>query len=257
VSELESAIADAGALLVRAQKYRRGAGPEGRALGREALALGDAARRLHRHGALDDAAARALLGDARALAGRLRGLVAEIRSGPDYRAAKTAHAAGDRAALTRLLPAIFAGLEPAGAPSDLFAPVAWLRRGRLRSSTDVVADVLAARAEGLVAEGDDLSAGADGDLPAVTLLAEPPPGEPIILRVPPGALALHVHRLVDTGELLVHAPRVVVPGALVRLARALELDEELRVAIAPREWERFRDDVTAGLRGAAVPIETV
>ena len=119
VTELESAIADSGALVVRAQKYRRGAGPEGAALLGAALALGDEARRLHRRDALDAAAAAPLLAEARALAERLQALLAEVRAGVDYRAAVVAHRAGDRATLVRLLPAIFAGLEPAPAPGDL------------------------------------------------------------------------------------------------------------------------------------------
>src|SRR5437870_2399153 len=95
VGELEAAVADTGALLVRAQKYRRGAGPEGSALAREALALGDAARRLHRRDALDAAAATRLLDEAHALAARLRALIAAVREAPEYRAAVAAHAAGD------------------------------------------------------------------------------------------------------------------------------------------------------------------
>jgi len=78
VTELESAIADSGALVVRAQKYRRGAGPEGAALLGAALALGDEARRLHRRDALDAAAAAHLLAGARALAERLQALLAEV-----------------------------------------------------------------------------------------------------------------------------------------------------------------------------------
>ena len=141
VTELESAIADSGALVVRAQKYRRGAGPEGAALLGAALALGDEARRLHRRDALDAAGTARLLAEARALAERLRALLDEVRAGPDYRAAVAAHRAGDRAALARLLPAIFAGLEPAPAPGDFFAALAWLRRGRPRPAEEVVGEV--------------------------------------------------------------------------------------------------------------------
>src|SRR5437773_495493 len=89
------------------QKFRTSAG------------RGDEARRLHRRDALDAAAARRLLAEAGALAERLRALLAEVRAGADYRAAVVAHRAGDRATLARLLPAIFAGLEPAPAPGDL------------------------------------------------------------------------------------------------------------------------------------------
>src|SRR5439155_1551428 len=105
VTELESAIADTGALVVCAQKYRRGTGPEGAALLGAALALGDEARRLHRRDALDAAGAARLLAEARALAERPRALLAEVRAGADYRAAVAGHRAGGRARLARLRPA--------------------------------------------------------------------------------------------------------------------------------------------------------
>ena len=254
VTELESAIADAGALVVRAQKYRRGAGPEGAALLGAALALGDEARRLHRRDALDAAGTARLLAEARALAERLRALLDEVRAGPDYRAAVAAHRAGDRAALARLLPAIFAGLEPAPAPADLFAALAWLRRGRLRLAEDVVAEVLAARTEGLAGEGDDLSPGADPELPAVTLRSDALPTEPLVLRLPAAALPAPVLRLVESGDYLVHAARLPAPVAL-RLAARLETDEDLRVELAPADYARWRDAVARALAAAGVPVE--
>ena len=254
VSELESAIADTGALVVRAQKYRRGAGPEGAALLGAALALGDEARRLHRREALDGAAARRLLARAHALAERLRALLGEVRAGADYRAAVAAHRTGDRASLARLLPAIFAGLELAPAPGDLFTPLAWLRRGRLRPPEDVVGEVLAARAEGLEGEGDDLSPGADSELPAVTLRSDPPAAEPLVLRLPAAALPAPLLRLVDSGEYLVHTARLAAPFAL-RVAARFESDEDLRAALAPADWARWRDALARGLAAAGVPVE--
>src|SRR2546428_13399258 len=98
VTQLESAIADTGALVLRAQKYRRGAGPEGAALLGAALALGDEARRLHRRDALDAAGTARLLAEARALAERLRAPLDEGRAGPAYPAALAAHRAGAPAA---------------------------------------------------------------------------------------------------------------------------------------------------------------
>jgi hypothetical protein len=254
VSELESAIADTGALLVRARKYQRGAGPEGDGLAHEALALGDTARRLHRQAALDDAAAGRLLREARNLADRLRALVAEIHGAADYRAAVAAHAAGDHEALARLLPAIFAGLEPATVEvGDLFAPVAWLRRGRLRPAGDVAREVIEARTAGLPAEGDDLSPGADAALPAV-VLSDVPPDEPVVLRLGAGTVGGPVHRLSDSGDHLVHVPRLLA-APVVRLARRLQLDEQPRVEIAPGDWADFRDALAAALDAAGVPVE--
>jgi hypothetical protein len=187
------------------------------------------------------------------VAARIRALIEAARAAPEYRDAVTAHAAGDHAALARLLPAIFAGLEPLRAGGDLFAPIAWLRRGRVRPVADVVADVQA----GLSGEGDDLSPGADAALPAVSLHDAAPPEEPVVLRVPAGTLSAPVHRLRDTGDVLVHVSRLSVPGAAVRLATRLELDEQLRVEIAAAEWARHRDALAAALAAAGVTVERV
>ena len=252
VTELESAIADAGALLVRAQKYKRAAGPEGVALAREALSLGDAARRLHRQGTLDAAAASRLLAEARALATRLGALIVAVHADAGYRAAVAAHAAGDHGALARLLPLIFAGLETARAP-ELFTPVAWLRRGRLRPVEDLVAEAVTVRSEGLSAEGDDLSPGADPELPAVVLSDYPPPDEPVLLRFPPGTVPPSLHRLVASGEILVHVPRLRAPVEVL-LAGRLALDEQLRVEISPAEWEQHRETLAAALGAAGIPV---
>jgi hypothetical protein len=256
VTELETAIADTGALLVRAQKYRRGAGPEGAALLREALALGDAARRLHRQEALDAAAARRLLAGAHALAERVRTLLAAIREAPVYRAAAAAHAAGDQVRLAQALPAIFAGLEAAVSPPALFHPVAWLRRGRPREVADIVAEVTQASVTGLVAEGDDLSPGADAELPAVTLAGERPADEPVALRLPAATLPAPVYRLADTGEYLVYVPRLRAPLAAL-LSPELRIDEQLRVESAPADYERYRADLRAALAAAGVTVEDV
>src|SRR5213594_3260435 len=132
VGELEAAIADVGALLVRARKYRRAQTGAGATLLDEALALGDRARRLHRHEALDPAAARVLLTEAQALAARARALLTAVRAAPEYRAAVAAYTARDVPALAAALPAIFAGLEAVPRAPDLFYPLAWQRRGAPR-----------------------------------------------------------------------------------------------------------------------------
>jgi hypothetical protein len=253
VAELESAIADVGALVTRAAKYRRGAGPEGDALRREALALGDAARRLHRRGTLDVAAATSLLAEARALGARSAALVGAVRAAPEYRAAVEAYRACDGEALARVLPAIFADLEPVRAAGDVYAPLAWLRRGRLRPAADVVADALG----GPAAEGDDLSPGADADLPAIVVALVPPPDEPVVLGVPATAVRAPVHRLAATGELLVHAARLPTAGATVRLAARLMLDEQLRVEVGVDDWTRWRDALAAALAAASVGVAIV
>jgi hypothetical protein len=251
VGELESAIADLGALVVRVQKYRRGAGAEGAGLFRAAMDLGDAARRLHRHERLDVPAARRLLDDARELRERLLALVADIRASAEYRAAVAAHAAGEPSALAAALPAVFAGLEAVSAPSSLFQAVPWRRRGRLRPVADLAADVLRLRDDGLPAEGDDLSPGADRDLPAVVLEELPPSDEPVAVRVAPAVLDVPVHRLTATGDYLVHTPRLRVPFA-VRLAPALAADEAESVTV---DYPAYRDALAARLRDAGIPVE--
>lgn len=256
MSELEAALADTGALLVRVQKYQRGAGPEGAALQRRALALGDAARRLHRQDALDAAAARGLLAEAHALAASLRALLAAVRADPAHRAAVEALAADDRAALGAALPLVFAGLEPAPLPPALFFPVPWLRRGRRRPVAEIVAEVADARDQGLPGEGDDLSPGADAELPAVTLVAEPPGDEPICLRLATATLEAPVLRVAATGEYLVHAVRLRAPLA-VRLAPELPADEQLRVEVTPADHARWRDELAAALTAAGIRVDDV
>jgi len=253
VGELEAAIADLGTLLVRAEKYRRGNESEGATLRRAAMALGDRARRLHRHDALDGTAADGLLAEVGALAGRLRALLAAIRHGADYRAAVAAHTAGDQRALARLLPVIFDGLEPATPPRVLFHGVSWRRRGRVRPAAELAADVVRAREEGLLAEGDDLSPGVDPELAAVPLQGQPSADGPLVLRLLVAALPAPVYRLTHTGDYLVYAPRPRAPFDVL-LAAELPPDE---VDVAPSDYLRYRDELTATLAAAGVPVETV
>lgn len=254
VSELEAAIADTGALLVRAQKYRRGAGEEGSALTRAALTLGDRARRLHRHGTLDREAAEGLLGEAGGLLQRARAFLASIHDAPEYRAAVHAYAAGDQEALAETLPRVFAGLEPSARPAALFHAVPWLRRGRLRPVADVTADVLRVATEGLEAEGDDLSAGTDPELPAVVLSAEPPLEEAIVLRLeslPP----VPVYRLGESDEYLAYTPRLHASPVVV-LAPSLPTDEQLRLEVSPEDYARYRGELAGALTAAGITLDT-
>jgi hypothetical protein len=248
LTRLETAIADAGALVVRVQKYGRGAGPEGQALFREAMALGDRVRRLHRRGRLEAPAARSLLAEADALAGRLRSLLAAIRRAPDYAAALAAHAAGDHDALRRLLPQIFAGLEAADPPPRLYAPIAWRRGSRARGTEEVAAEVVRLRDEGIAAEGDDLSPGADAGLTAVALEAAPPADEPILACFEAAALRLPLCRLVETGLYLAYVPRLRAPLRVILSETAPE-DESL-----PADFARYREDLRAALHARGVSL---
>ncbi len=250
---LEAAVADLGTLLVQVGKYRRGTRPEATALHRAALALGDEARRLHRHDRLDPEAARPLLAEAERLRDRLHALVAAIRSAPQYRAAVAAHARGDRAALAAALPAIFASLEVVPCPPDLFHPITWLRRGRPRPAAEVAADVARARTEGLTADGDDLTPGVDPALPAVVLSAEPPPGDPVVLRLAAAGAPAPVCRLTDTGDYLIHVERLRAPFTVL-LAATLAEDE---LEETPVDYPGYRRELAAALAGLGLVVENL
>jgi hypothetical protein len=158
--------------------------------------------------------------------------------------------------LAGTLPAIFAGLEVVADAPDLFVPIAWLRRGRPRPVADIVAEVVRARDDGLAAEGDDLTPGADPELPAVVLSAASPADEPVALRIAAGSLAL-VSRLVDTGELLAHVDRLRVVQPLVTIAAALGDDEQRRLELSAAEWLARRRELIAALGAAGISVAHV
>jgi hypothetical protein len=252
VTALEAAVADTGALLVRAARYRLGAGVAGTALAREALLIGDEARALHRHGSLDGDAARALLARARALGARIEALLADVHAAPEYAAAIAAVAAGDRPEVLRLLPLVFTDVEPVRTPPVLYQALAWRRRGRPRGVPDLVAEVVRARDEGLAPEGDDLSRGADARLPAVVLLDAPPPDEPVILRLDAAGVGAQILRLADSGEYLEHV-RSLRALAGVDVADELPADE---LEASPADYGRFRTELAAALERAGVSVTT-
>jgi hypothetical protein len=246
---LEAAVADAGALLLRAEKYCRGAGPDGVTLRRVVLSLGDRARRLHRREALDPAAAEELRAEAEAVVARLHAFVREIAEAPEYRAAVAAHGAGDHLALARLLPTIFAGLEPVITPGDLFYPVASRRRGRPLLPSQIAAAVVDLSRQGLEAKGDDLSAGTDPALPAVILYDQPPADEPVVLRFAPGAVPAPIYRLADTGEHLIYAVNLRAPFRVVLRPPDPEMDDPYG------ETPQAREALAAALAATGVVVE--
>jgi len=248
VAELETALADAGALLVRAQKYRRGAGRDGAALLRDALTLGDAARRLHRREALDASAATGLVADARGLVARIRAFVADVHADPIYRTAVAAHAAGDQPSLTRTLPEVFNSLAPVTAPHELFHAVPWRRRGRPRTVAELASDVGGLLAGGIPAARDDLSPGVDPALPAVVLQGEHPHDEPVVLRLAGSTLPAPLYRLEDTGEFLVYVSLLRAP---VTVVLAPQLDADL-LEDAAVDYPRYRDDLRTALTAAGI-----
>jgi hypothetical protein len=252
VTRLETTIADTGALLVRLRKYRDGNGPETETLFRSAMRLGDEARRLHHREALDGAAAERLLADAQALVGELQRFLTRIHHGPAYRAAVAAHAAGDQAALAEALPAVFAGLEPVAAPPDLYAAVAWRRRGRPRPALEVAAEIARLEADGLVPEGDDLTPGTDPELPAVGLQDTPPADEAVVLRLAAGTIPLRVYRLAEIGDYLVYGRRVRVPLAVRLAAGPGEAQERLEL-----DFAAYRAALASTLTAAGIAVELV
>jgi hypothetical protein len=251
VTELEAAIADGGALLARIQKYRRGTTPEVAAVIRDALAVGDAARRLHHRAALEAVALDRLLAEAGAIVGRLRGVLAAIHGSPEYRTAVTARAAGDQATLARVLPEVFSGLAALTPVPDLFAPVAWRSRGRPLPAAVLAGEVAALRTNGLTAEGDDLSPATDPLLTAVSLADAPLDDEPVLLRLPAGSVGLPVFRHADTGGCLVYVDALPV-RPVVRLATEPG-GEQLRVVF---DWGTWRAEVEAALAAAGIPTES-
>jgi hypothetical protein len=250
VGALEVAIADLGALLVRMQKYRHGAGVEGAELVRAVTALGDTTRRLHRHDRLDAAAVDRLLQDASALRERYRALLAAVRGSPEYLRAVAAHGAGDAPALAATLPAVFAGLEAVPLPPALYRPLPWRRRGRPRPAADLAAECVTLRDGGFVPEGDDLSPGADAELPAIAFQDAAPTEEPIAARIATAALVLPVHRLADVGDYLIHAPRLRVPFT-VWLATDLPEEEE---ETTPLDYPQYRRELAAALAAAGFEL---
>jgi hypothetical protein len=246
---LEVAIADAGLLLVELEKFRAGRGEPASTLRAEALALGHRARRLHRTGALDDAAAAPLVLEAGALLERLRDALSALRATPGFRAAVAAHRAGDHIALATLLPSLFDDLEHVGSPPPLFHAVAWLRRNRPRPPVEVVRDVARLRDAGLAAEGDAQTPGTDPELPAVPLAVEPP-AEPILLRFAPDTLPPVVFRVRATQEHLVHVPLLRAPFDVV-LPLTLDPDELGEISL---DHPHYRAQLVEALSGAGLRI---
>jgi len=244
--ELEAAIADLGTSLVALEKFREGLA-EVDALRRHAIELGDVARRLHRRGRLDVDAAGTLLPRVRSLGETLRALLAARRSAPLYRAAVAAHARGD-AALRTLLPELFAGLVPIEPPAALHHSPSWYRRGRALPTAELVTAIDALRQEGVTADGDPIARGRDPELPAVALEEDADPSAPASIRWRHADLPPLVFRLVDTGDVLVHVPRLTTPFEVI-VPSVLAGDEP---ADFLPDYPPYRDALRTALRDAGL-----
>jgi hypothetical protein len=248
VDELEAAIADLGASLVALEKFRAGAS-EADELRRQAIALGDQARRLHRRARLDAEAARALLGSVHALGDALAALLAERRTSPLYQEAVAAHGRGD-ALLRRILPELFIGLVAIEPPAELLHVPSWSRRGRALPPADLAGAAEALRRDGLAADGDPIARGRDPELPAVPLDEERDPAAPMSFRWRAADLPPLVFRLVDTGDVLVHVPHLTASFDAV-VPQAVDGDE---AADLLPDYPAYRDALRAALRAAGIPV---
>lgn len=250
VSALEASIADLGTLLVQMDKFRAAATDEARGLRGACLAIGDRARRAHRHATLDAALAGDLAADAAAARTALERWLADVRSSPPYRAAVAALAAADERGLRASLTALFAGVEAVEPPEALFHPVAWQRRGRPRPAPEIADDLVRVRADGIAGENDPAAVGVDPALPGVVLQAAPPPGAPLYLVVRGPARPSWVLALRASGEF-------VVPGARLRAAFAVGLaaDDEEEVDAWTMDPVAYRDALRAACTARALPLD--
>jgi len=246
---LELAVADAGRLLIELEKFRASREGALAALRSEVLALGDRSRRLHRAHRLDEGEV-AVLRVGHQVIERLRAALQSLRESPPYRAAVAAHASGDHAALARLLPALFEGLEHVPAPPPLFHAVLWLRRNRPRPAQDLVAEIARLLDEGIAPEGDLLAWGTEPALPAVELLDERPAADPIIVRFAAGSLPPAVFRLSESRTYLVHVPVLRAPFEVL-VAESLDPEELGEMTL---DHAAYRHDLLAALHHAGIAV---
>ena len=250
ITALEEAIADLGTLLVQMDKFRAARAEDARALRAAALAIGDRARRAHRHGRLDAPLAHELAADVAAARAALDAWLTGVRTSPGYRAAAEAMRRGDCERLRTALPALYDGVEAAQPPAALFHSVVWQRRGRPRPAAEIAAELLRQRDEGFPGHGDPDAPGVEPELPGVPLHTAAPPGEPIVLVVRGSARPPWVLALAASGD-------VVVPGSRAHLAFTVALadpaDEELD------EWTldpaAYRRDLALALDAVGLPID--
>ena len=250
VSALEAAIADLGTLLVQVDKFRAADGAAARDLRTACLAIGDRARRAHRHETLDAALATELAADTAAARASLEGWLADVRASPAYRAAVEALAAGDEDRLRASLPAVFAGVDVVEPPDALFLPVAWQRRGRPRPAAEIADELARLRTDGIEGEADPAASGVDPALPGVLLHGVPPLGAPLYLTLRGSARPRWLLALAASGDFVAPGARLRTPFA-VGLAAADDEDVDAWTL----DPAAYRDALAAALGDRGLPLD--
>lgn len=250
ITALEEAIADLGGLLVQMDKFRAVHTVDARALRTVCLAIGDRARRAHRHGQLDPALARELSGDAGAARVALTAWLAGVRASKPYQDAVAALARADDRPLQDALLALYDGVAVVAPPEALFHPVAWQRRGRPRPADEVARELVRLRQVGFPGDRDPDAPGVDPSLPGIVLLSLPPSGAPIYLAVRGSARPPWVLALAATGDL-------VAPGAQVVLqfSAVLADPEDADLDAWALDPVAHRSALEIALRAHGVPID--
>jgi len=248
-SRLEEAISELGTLLVQMEKFQAHRASDGEALRAASLAIGDRARRAHRHGRLEPPLAAELLADALAARSALETWLACVRGSEWYTRAARALAAADREAVASAIVQVYDGAGIHVPPPTLYHPVTWQRRGRPRAAADIADEIASLRTTGLAGESDPAASGVDPALPAVVLHLAPPPGAPVALVLRGAALPAWVMTLPVTDD-------VFVPGECFLTPFEIELLEPDDDAID--EWVldplAFRQDLHAALLARRLPV---
>lgn len=250
VSALEEAIADLGALLVQMDKFRAARAGDARGLRAVCLAIGDRARRAHRHGQLGASLAREISADAGAARVALAAWLATVRGSTSYQHAVAALGGADDRSLQDALLEIYDGVTVVEPPTALFHPVTWQRRGRPRPANEVAQDLARLRTEGLLGDGDPGAPGVDPSLPGVVLFPGPPPGAPIYLTLRGPARPPWVLALAATGDLVIPGARAILPFAV-----ALADPEDADLDAWNLDPVAHRRGLELALRAAGLPLD--
>jgi hypothetical protein len=219
---VEDRLAEIGVLAGMAERYRLVRERGGPALLDRGLALAAEARRLYRSATGDANEVARLAARCGETAACFGTLLDAARAAPEYVAAVAARRHGDVAALVRLIPAVFADVEPATGVRTLYHPVATTARGsRVRETDGLAAELSRLCTEGIPAAEPGEGPGTDDALTAVILYDDwERVDSPVAVGLDAAALGRPIFRVADSTMLLVYAERAAAAGAAVVLARA-------------------------------------